>query len=238
MKNKASQSFINASVEFESIERILIYFRVSNNLINENLAKSVEKLNFFNNQLEIPYTLNSKLEKEFLELNNYEKALSTMMYIRAIDNFENYFKEILSEIVMSEPRVLKSKETEQLDFILSFDDYSSLVKAIAEKKIESLFYQGIDGIEKFFRDRMEIEIFQNKSDDISRLFKQRNLAVHNRSKISKSFLRQLKNENFTEDMYLHFNFDYVEKVVPTLYKIINDIDYKFSDKYNLSQIEY
>lgn len=236
--NKASQSFINAAAEFESIERILLYFKVSNNLINEDLLKSTAKLNLFNTKLEVPYELDPKLEKEFLEINYYESTLSTMMYVKTIDNFENYFKEILSEIVINEPRVLKSKEPEQLDFILSFNDYQSLINAIAEKKVEALFYQGIDGIQKFFKERIGVEIFKEKSDQINLLIKQRNLAVHNRSKISKDFIRQFPKEEFIENMRLNFDFDYVGKIVPALYKIINELDYKFSDKYNLHQIEY
>lgn len=57
MKNKSSQSFINAAVEFENIERILLYFKVSNNLINEDLLKSIAKLKSFNDKLEVPYEL-------------------------------------------------------------------------------------------------------------------------------------------------------------------------------------
>ncbi|MGN7202667.1 hypothetical protein ACTHQF_00225 [Pedobacter sp. SAFR-022] len=237
-KNKASKSFTTAAVEFENIERILLYFKVSNNLINEDLLKSITKLRTFNDNLEIPYDLDPKLEKEFLEVNYYEKTLSTMMYVKTIDNFENYFKEILSEIVVSDPRVLKSKETEQLDFILSFTDYSSLINAIAEKKIETLFYQGIDGIKKYFKDRIGVEVFKEKSETINLLVKQRNLAVHNRGKISKEFIRQFPNEDFVESMYLNFTFDYVDKIVPALYKIINELDYEFSKKFNLTQVEY
>lgn len=237
-KNKASQSFINAAVEFENIERILLYFRVSNNLINEDLLKSIAKLKSFNDKLEVSYELDAKLEKEFLEINYYENTLSTMMYVKTIDNFESYFKEILSEIVITEPRVLKSSEKEQLDFILSFSDYQTLIAAIAEKKVEALFYQGIDGIQKFFRDRIGVEIFKEQSEAINLLVKQRNLAVHNRSKISKEFIRQFPNENFEEHMRLNFKFDYVQKLIPALYKIINDLDYEFSNKFKLIQKEY
>jgi len=237
-KNKASKSFTTAAVEFENIERILLYFKVSNNLINEDLLKSIAKLRTFNDNLEIPYDLDPKLEKEFLEINYYEKTLSTMMYVKTIDNFENYFKEVLSEIVTSDPRVLKSKEKEELDFILSFTDYQSLINAIAEKKIEALFYQGIDGIQKFFRDRIGVEVFKEKSEQINLLVKQRNLAVHNRSKISKEFIRQFPDEDFVESMYLNFTFDYVEKIVPALYKIINELDYEFTKKFNFNQVEY
>ena len=238
MKNPSTQSYINAAVEFESIERILLYFKVSNNLINEDLLKSILKLKSFNEQLEVPYELDNHKEQEFLKINYYEKSLATMMYVKTIDNFENYFKEVLAEIVISDPRVLKSKETEQLDFILTFESYNDLINAIAEKKIEALFYQGIEGIQKFFKDRIGVEIFQEKSESINLLIKQRNLAVHNRSKISKDFLRQFPNEGFLENMYLDFKFEYVEKVGTALYKIIHELDSQFSKKFNLKQIDY
>lgn len=238
MNNKSSQSFINAAVEFESIERLILYFKVSNNLINEDLLKSISKLRSFNDKLEIPYELDPKQEKEFLEINHYEQILTTMMYVKTVDNFENYFKEILAEIVISEPRVLKSKETEQLDFILSFDNYESLINAIVEKKIEALFYQNIEAIQKFFKERIGVEIFKEKPEEVNLLIKQRNLAVHNRSKISKDFVRQFPNQNFVEDMYLSFTFDYVQKLAPALYKLINGLDYEFEAKFKLKQIEY
>nr|WP_288836706.1 hypothetical protein [uncultured Flavobacterium sp.] len=236
--SKASKSFIDAANEFESIERILLYFKVSNSLINEDILKSLAKLKSFNDTLEVPYELNSNQEEEFLKINYYETTLSTMMYVKTIDNFVGYFKDILSEIVISDPRILKSKETEQLDFIFSFSDYSSLIKAIADKKIESLFYQSIDGIQKFFRERVGVELFSDRSEQINLLVKQRNLAVHNRSKISKEFARQFPKEKFTGGMYLNFTFDYVGKVVPALYKIVNELDSVFCNKFDLRQIEY
>lgn len=238
MKNPSSQSYINAAVEFESIERILLYFKVSNNLINDDLLKSIVKLKNFNDKLEVPYDLDATKEKEFLEINYYEKSLSTMMYVKTMDNFENYFKEILAEIVRCEPRVLKSKQTEQLDFILSFNNFNDLIDAIAEKKIESLFYQGIDGIQKFFKDKIGVEIFAEKSESINLLIKQRNLAVHNRSKISKEFIKQFPDDGFVENMFLDFKFEYVEKVVTALYKIIHEVDNQFCRKFKLEIIEY
>ena len=80
--NKASHSFINAAMEFEKIERILLYFKVSNYFINHDLFNSIKKLKDFNNELEIPYEFNNKQEEEFLEIKYYENTLSTMMYVR------------------------------------------------------------------------------------------------------------------------------------------------------------
>jgi hypothetical protein len=76
---------------------------------------------------------------------------------------------------------------ETLDFILSFNDYKSLIKAIAEKKIEMLFYQGIDGIQKFFKERIGVKLFKEKYEQINLLVKQRNLAVHKRQNFKRFY---------------------------------------------------
>ena len=238
VEQKASQSFIEAAHEFENIERVLLYFRVSNTLINKNTSEALVNLKALNEKMEVPYGFDEGKEKQTLEVDYYHSTLSTMLYIKAIDNFQNYFKDILSEIMLCDPRVLKSQETETLEFILSFEDRESLVKAIAEKKIESMFYQNITAIQKFFEKKVRVKIFQEKTEAIDLLIKQRNLAVHNRSRISKQLVKQFPDSDFVEGRYLDFNFDYVQKIVSALYKMINELDTIFSTKYKIEQRAY
>ncbi|WP_330746980.1 hypothetical protein [Chryseobacterium sp. CP-77] len=121
-------------------------------------------------------------------------SLGTMMYIKIVDNFQNYFKEILSEIVKIRPEILKSKETEKLDFILSFNSREEMINAISEKKINSLFYLGINDLKKYFSKKLNVEIFKDREYEINLIVKQRNLAVHNRSVINKEFITEFPNE--------------------------------------------
>lgn len=237
-KSTATKSFINAANEFEKIERILLYFNVSNFFINQDKLTSIKKLHELNQKLELPYELNNETEKDFLEIKYYENTLSTMLYIRMIDSFINYFKEVLAEIVMKNPKILKSSEKESLDFILSYTSYSDLINALAEKKVEALFYGGINDIQKYFKERLGVELFETNYQEVNLLVKQRNLAVHNGSKISKDFVRQFPDENFQENMLLAFKFDYIEKLVLALYKITNDIEAILSSKFNLELISY
>ncbi len=51
-------------------------------------------------------------------------------------------------------------------------------------------------------------------------------------------MRHFPNENFIENMQLQFKFDYVGKLIPALYKIVNELDYEFSNKFNLIQRDY
>lgn len=123
---------------------------------------------------------------------NYELQFGQMAFCRLVDNTLCYFKDILSEVVIKEPRILKtSKEKENYDFILSFDSLNDLIKALSDKKIKKLFYGGIEDIKNFFSDYLGIKLFDEKKDenDFSMVIKQRNLIVHNRGKITKEFAK-------------------------------------------------
>ncbi|ROI06758.1 hypothetical protein EGI16_02300 [Chryseobacterium sp. G0240] len=234
-----NRAYINAANDFEKVERLIIYFKTSNYLINKDFQIAQNKITELNNSLEIPYTNESNFDKETLDINFYEMSLGSMMYIKTVDNFQNYFKEILSEIVKIRPEILKSKETEKLDFILSFNSREEMINAIAEKKINSLFYLGINDIKKYFSEKLNVEIFKDREYEINLIVKQRNLAVHNRSVINKEFITEFPNEkDLTEGLSLKFDFTYVEKINHILYSIINDIDKKLSQKYNLPILKF
>ena len=57
-----------------------------------------------------------------------------MCYARTIDNTITYFKDILGEVILTTPNILKSKETERLDYILNFNNFDELKIALSEKK--------------------------------------------------------------------------------------------------------
>lgn len=229
-----NKAYLNAANEFEKVERLIIYLKTSNYLINRNFLVAQNKLLELNNLLEVPYSNNNNFDNETLDINFFEMSLGSMMYIKTVDNFQNYFKEILSEIVIARPEILKSKDTEKLDFILSFNSREDMIKAIAEKKINSLFYLGINDIKKYFSDKLNVEIFKDKEYDINLIVKQRNLAVHNRGIINKDFMQEFpKEKGLIENHFLKFDFTYVEKINHILYVIINEIDKTLSKKYNL-----
>lgn len=234
-----NRAYINAANEFEKIERLIIYFKTSNYLINSNYHLAQNKLTELNNSLEVPFPNVNSFENETLDIHFYEMSLGSMMYIKSVDNFQNYFKEILSEIVLSRPEILKSKETERLDYILSFNSREEMIKAIAEKKINSLFYLGINDIKKYFAEKLKVEIFKEREYEINLIVKQRNLAVHNRSLINKEYINEFPNEkDLLEGHYLKFDFVYVEKINHILYSIVNEIDKTLSKKYNLPLLRF
>lgn len=165
----------------------------------------------------------------------YERHFSQMAYSRSVDNFITYFKDILAEVVTKKPQILKSKDQERLDFILSHDNMDDLLKSISEKKIEELFYKGISDIEKFFEDRLGIKIFKDEETkrEINKLIKQRNLIVHNRGRISKEFTNEFPELNYTVGLYLVFQYEHISQHNLLLSNYLVELDIEIAEKFDL-----
>ena len=168
---------------------------------------------------------------------SYEKYFCQMAFSRSIDNFISYFKDILSEVVIKNPNILKSKEQESLEFILSFNSLKDLHQAIIEKKLESLFYKGFEDIKKYFQDRLGIELFENKSDYVNANFtiKARNIIVHNRGIVNKSFANEFPAANVSIGQSLTIDFELISKTNVQLNNWISEIDEKIASKFDLTR---
>lgn len=241
--NEATESFMTFWQTLYRSEMLISYLEVSSELIRKNENEARDKLTH------IYYGLNHNPEYSrknfesnldvFLDLKFYETHLSSMVYTQTIDNLTTYFKDILSEIVKVRPQILKSKDTEKLDFILDYRNMDDLIEAISNKKIEELFYKGIEDIEKYFKDRLNIEIFksENIKDNFNQLIKMRNLSVHNRGKVSKEFSIQFSEFKGKEGQYLQYDFPYVSGINLNMFNYLAELDDEISEKFKLKRVK-
>jgi hypothetical protein len=162
-----------------------------------------------------------------------------MCYARSIDNVLTFFKDILGEVIITTPNILKSKETERLDLILSYDTIDELRIALAEKKIETLFDAGIDKIEAFFLDRLGITLFKTDSDkdEFNQAVKNRNLIVHNRGRINKEYLKEFPNSGLDLNFILNFTYEDISRINLILSNFVANLDHEIASKFNLHLID-
>jgi hypothetical protein len=242
---ESTQSYKSFSDELTNLEMLMLFLLANAKHLSTNVVETKKLIaNIFSEadneaaEKTVEF-MNSNHSDKYLDIFYYEKHFSGMTYVKSIDNFITYFKDILAEIVLMKPQILKSKENEKLDFILSFESMDDLIKAISEKKIEELFYKGITDIEKFFDDRLGVKIFKDEKtkNDINLLIKQRNLAVHNRGKISKEFVKDFPNNNFIANHFLDFNSSYVSDINGYLNNFIIDLEIELSEKFQLELIK-
>ncbi|MFD2564156.1 hypothetical protein [Aquimarina rubra] len=241
IKTKSTESFATFWQEIQRSEMLISYLEVGNKLISKNNGEAKEYFTSIYDHVANPEmvkkSLNSNLDS-FLDVNFYEIHLSSMIYVNTIDNFNTYFKDILSEVVLKKPQILKSQESEKLDFILEHESLDDLISSIASKKIEELFYKGIKDIEKFFKSRLNIDIFKTDEHrkNINFYIQLRNLTVHNRRKISKEFAKQFPEYVNQIGQHLNFEFSYVSKMNLCLFNFVATIDEEISKKFKLKII--
>ncbi|WP_111684370.1 hypothetical protein [Winogradskyella tangerina] len=233
-----TESFAIFWQEIQRSESLMSYLEVGNKLISNNYDEAREYYSNIYDHVYNPKTVKKSLDSnldDFLSVKFYEIHLSSMIYINSIDNFTNYFKDVLSEVVVVKPEILKTQESERLDFILEHKSMDDLISSIASKKIEELFYKGIKDIEKFFQNRLGLEIFKTEVQrkNINFYVKQRNLTVHNRRKITKEFAKQFPELKNNIGEYLNFDFRYVSCMNLSLFNFLATIDEEISQKFKL-----
>lgn len=239
---KSTESFANFQQEIQRSEMLMSYLQVGNRLISKSNYEAKEYFTGIYNHVYNPEIAKKSLIgnlDSFLNVKFYEIHLSSMIYVNSIDNLITYFKDILSEVVVAKPQILKSQESEKLDFILEHESMEDLISSIASKKIEELFYKGIEDIEKFFKIRLGIDIFKTDAQrkNINFYIKQRNLTVHNRRKISKEFAKQFPEFENKIGQYLNFEFRYVSQINLSLFNFVGTFDEEISQKFKLKRMK-
>lgn len=242
LKNTASyQTFVEESVNLEFMLIFILFAEHNNkdNLKNELIKVFKEdKPNIVSKKLENFFE--SKVSDVIFDSNSYELYFGQMAYCRLVDNALCYFKEILSEVVLKEPRVLKSsKEKESYSFMLSFSTIEELSKALSDKKIKELFYGSIEDIKKFFLDRLGIKLFDDEKDakDFSMVIKQRNLIVHNRGIITQELADLVPYYKEKVGQNLIFKYEQLSIINALINNLIIDIDIKLREKFDLNTYE-
>jgi uncharacterized protein YutE (UPF0331/DUF86 family) len=181
--------------------------------------------------------LKNDIKTNLFDANSYERIFGQMTLCRYVDNFLCYLKDVLVEVVNKQPNILKSSETEKLEDILSFESIEELREFIIEKKLKTLFYKNIDDINKFFTDKLGMDILGDSKDELNLLIKQRNVIVHNRAKINDELLALVPQYENHFGEQLIFKYDKLEHILLFLNNLAVDIDTKLIDKFKLEKIK-
>jgi hypothetical protein len=228
--------------ENERLEAFRWYILAADEAIEQNRGELKETFAQIFRQVGVDAT--DKLAEAFeesgetiLSSSTYQLTLGQMGFARAVDNFTTYLKDLLSEAVQAQPRVISSTEKESLDFILNFDSMEELRSALAEKKIERLFYGGMEDIEEFFQNRLGVEIFAEEEarERAERLKEYRNLIVHNRGRVNSKFLKEYPESNYSEDDLLTFSFQDLSEHNFFFQQLVVRLDPLVAEKFDLDQ---
>ena len=233
-----TQSYIDFVQESAMLHFLSIYFEKSHHPDSENLKQNIldeGREKNFSDHFILKFLEESDSE-ELFKSDTYELILNQMIYSRLSDNFLNYLKSILAEIIIKQPKILSSKDIVRIEEVLKFKSIEDFIENFTEKKIESLFYGNISSIQKFFKDRLGIELFTNKeAKEIEQLIKQRNLIVHNRGIINEDFRKKYKEFRGKEGI-LSFSKQKIFNINLFISELILKIDIQLKRKYHLNEL--
>lgn len=129
--------------------------------------------------------------KEFSYLN------SKNLTVKIVDGFLWYLSTILQEAMKRRPQMVKSKEKIEIETIFDFKNRRELINFLIDRKINSLSYGSVSGLEEFIQTTLGVELF---SDERARQLVQvfievRNIQIHNRGIVNRIFMKRVREQD-------------------------------------------
>jgi hypothetical protein len=172
-------------------------------------------------------------------LKKFARFVMEMMVVRGADNFLTYVSEILALVFTSRPETLKSGETVKLEEILQHTTMDDLVKRLAERRVERLSYQGMKDLQKDLAEKLNFEIFPS-SELLSRavrIIEIRNLLVHNRGFVNRTFLTRTGDSSLTIGTPFKLSPHTVISELDFIARSVLDIDERAALKFGLPRFK-
>lgn len=173
------------------------------------------------------------------ELKQNRQLLIETILVRHIENFINYLSAVLFEIFTTRPETLKSSDKVEISKVLEHDSIESLVREIAEMKVDSLSYSSFAKLSEFFQERFHIKLAEdNDIKLIHEYIEIRNISVHNRCYINKRFISRL---NLSDDELGKrkelYNND-LERLIPKLVEVVKKTDVTIRRKLRVKGVRF
>jgi hypothetical protein len=121
----------------------------------------------------------------------HARTISEVMLTRAVDNLQTYLSGLLSLIFTWGPETLQSEGMVPVSEVLGYETREELIEALADRKVESLAYQGMRKLNARMSKELGLPLFvdEDSLERAVRLVATRNAIVHNRGLASRKYLR-------------------------------------------------
>ncbi len=169
-------------------------------------------------------------------LRSFRQLLLQLVTARGADDFLLYISELLALVFRSRPETLRSSEQVRLDLILEHDTMEGLVSDLAERKVQTLSYQGMRNLASWVEERLGLKLLANPValDRAARIVEVRNLIAHNRAVVNRLFLARVPDSPTAIGDALHLNVDDVFGDLEFLGKTVADLDERSVAKFGLA----
>ena len=165
----------------------------------------------------------------------YYSLLTEMAFCRAVDNYVTYLTDLLELIFFARPEALRSKEEVTLDFVLAQPTRAKLIKALVDRRVNQLSYQGMRDLTDFLSRKLGFELFEQASllNRAILLVEIRNVFVHNRGIVNDTFLQRVPDSSFPLGKQIKLTINDVKEHIEFFTKSVSDIETRAHEKFGV-----
>lgn len=133
-----------------------------------------------------------------------------MSYVYLIALFDAYLSDVLEEVMLFRPELLRSKKQLTYEKILEIGNFEKLVEYLVKREINELSYKSIRDQTDFYRERFGLVIEESgvSVEQLIELRASRNLFVHGNGIVNHIYLDQVVDSRYVAGDVLIMDIDY------------------------------
>lgn len=122
----------------------------------------------------------------------FHRLCDEMRICRYVDSFHYYLSSMLREVFLQRPETLRTSAQVKLRDVLACADIDEVVRLVAERKVDTLAYQGLDEVMEYLQSSLGMPAPAESSlvGRVREAIEVRNVIVHNAGRVNKHFLRR------------------------------------------------
>jgi len=153
--------------------------------------------------------------------------LRNQILIFAVASFEFYIKDVVKFIYLKNIHILKDKARNIVyDKLLTFKNLDEVREYVIEKECYSIGYMRYEELANYFLRKFQINFSGSriKKRDMVKIFLMRNLLIHNKGLVNRTFLDKVKNTKYKLGDPIEINEKILKKSMNLLLKQVEYID--------------
>lgn len=173
-------------------------------------------------------------------LQRFTHLIFEMLVTRAVDSYLTYVSDLLSTVFRARPEMLRSNEQVRVEFVLQHGTMDDLVNALAERRVERLAFAGMRELASNLRDALGFDLFasDDELEHAVRVIEDRNLIVHNRAVVNRTYVRRVPDADTGVGERLTFEFEGVFRDIEFLAEAAVHADARAATKWGLPRVPY
>lgn len=165
-------------------------------------------------------------------LREHESMWNELVFNRFVDHLYLYLSDILTEVLLFEPNLLKGEGTVPVTVALELGSKEAITKYLAEKKVKDLSYKSLAEVMEYFEKRVgiDLQIEPGIVRDVVEIVERRHLLVHNGGRVDAKYISRTGSELQIDDR-VEIDSSYMWPGIHALEKFIAQFDDSVCSKF-------